>query len=153
DAWRAMAWATDRLTSYNVRDKIYKLASVMGADNVEEMYLRLVSHWKRPTAIVPGAREPRCAVTDPSSWAGLRSPTSRVMCLDLVSYLPDDILVKLDRASMGVSLEARVPFLDHRVVELAWRIPLSIDLRHTSGKWPLRQVLKRYVPPAITERP
>ncbi len=89
----------------------------------------------------------------PTQWADLPDFPHRMMYFDMMIYLPDDILVKVDRASMGVSLEARVPFLDHRVVEFAWQIPLSMKIRKGQGKWLLRQLLYRYVPKALVERP
>ena len=76
-----------------------------------------------------------------------------MMFLDTVSFLPDDILVKVDRASMAVSLESRVPYLDHRVVEFAWKMPAHFRIRNRQGKWILRQILSKYVPPAVVERP
>ncbi len=137
----------------NPGDKLHKLAEVLDADHAEALYLRLVSHWKEPAALVPGAAEPATLLTDRAAWADLPDFTQRMMFLDTVTYLPDDILTKLDRATMAVSLEARVPLLDHRVVEFAWRLPLALKIRRGQGKWLLRQVLDRYVPRALVERP
>jgi asparagine synthase (glutamine-hydrolysing) len=137
----------------NPGDKLHKLAEVLAVESPETMYKGLVSHWKEPEAIVVNSSEPLTALTNPQGWANLPDFTQRMMYLDTVSYLPDDILVKVDRATMGVSLEARVPLLDHRVVELAWQIPLSMKIRNGQGKWLLRQVLYKYVPPHLIERP
>ncbi len=134
-------------------DKLHKLAGIVGMRNPEEMYLRLVSHWPDPEAVVRGAREPVTILNDRNNPIDLADFTQRMMYLDTVTYLPDDILVKVDRAAMGVSLETRVPLLDHRVVEFAWRLPLDMKIRDGQGKWLLRQVLYRYVPRTLMERP
>lgn len=134
-------------------DKLHKLAEVLAVDNAEELYQGLISHWKRPEDLVLGACEPETAITDRSRWATLPGFAQRMMYLDLVTYLPDDILTKVDRASMAISLEARVPLLDHRVVAFAARVPLSMKIKQGQGKWLLRQVLYRYVPRELIERP
>jgi len=133
--------------------KLRELAKNLAVDHPELMYHRLVSHWPAPNALVLGASEPLTSLTDASQWARLPDFRQRMMYLDLVTYLPDDILAKVDRASMGVSLEARVPLLDHRVVEFAWRLPLSLKVRNGQRKWLLRQVLYKYVPASLIERP
>jgi len=120
----------------------------------EAIYRMMLSHWQNPEEVVKDSCEPLTPVTDPMLWAELDHFTHRMMFIDLISYLPDDILVKVDRASMGVSLEARVPFLDnHKVVEFAWRLPLNMKVRDGQSKWILRQVLNRYVPRILMERP
>ncbi|HEY0336221.1 MAG TPA: asparagine synthase (glutamine-hydrolyzing) [Burkholderiales bacterium] len=134
-------------------DRMHKLASVLGVRTPDALYHGLVSHWPQPESIVYGSHEAPTALTDQSQWARLADFTQRMMYLDAVTYLPDDILVKVDRATMAVSLEARVPLLDHRVVEFAWRVPLSRKSRNEQGKWLLRQVLYRYVPQALIDRP
>jgi len=135
-------------------EKVHKLASVLTQASLDDVYLRLVSLWPDPGVLVPGAREPRTPLTDGgASLQGMADPLARMSFLDLVTYLPDDILVKVDRAAMAVSLETRVPLLDHRLVEFAWRIPLEYKVRAGRGKHLLRAVLERYVPRRLFERP
>lgn len=134
-------------------DKLHKLAEALTVEHPEAMYRNLVSIWKSPTEVVLHSQEPETILTDQKRWAVLPDFVQRMMYLDLVTYLPDDILVKVDRAAMGVSLETRVPYLDHRVVEFAWRIPLGLKIRHGQGKWLMRQVLYKYVPSTLIERP
>jgi len=134
-------------------DKVQKLAEVLPVKNPEELYKVLVSHWKRPTDLVLGAHEPPAVFNDVFQSASLTDFSQQMMFLDLVTYLPDDILAKVDRASMGVSLEARVPLLDHGVVEFAARLPLNMKIREGQGKWILRQILYKYVPKRLLERP
>lgn len=133
-------------------DKLHKLAGILSCSVPEEMYLGLMSHWD-PGSVVQGASEPTTALTDGSFWADLPEFTERMMFIDSISYLPDDILVKVDRASMAVSLEARVPLLDHRIAEFAWSLPMNMKLKDGEGKWILRQMLYNYVPKQLMERP
>lgn len=141
------------LAQTNIGDKLFKGAGVLNAGSAADLYLKLVSQWDNPTTLVLGAVEPQTVVTDSSQHPDISDFVSSMMALDLMTYLPDDILVKVDRAAMGVSLETRVPFLDHRLVEFAWSLPLSYKLRDGVGKWPLRQVLYRHVPRSLIERP
>jgi asparagine synthase (glutamine-hydrolysing) len=143
----------EKLKQRHPGEKLHKVADFLQIDNPERLYLQLVSHWKAPNSIVLEGSEPTSNFTNHTQWSNLPDFPQRMMYLDTVTYLPDDILVKLDRASMGVSLEARVPFLDHRVVEFAWQLPLSMKIRDGQGKWLLRQLLHRYVPKALVERP
>lgn len=135
-------------------EKIRKVSEILSAGNPEAVYLDLISHWKDPSAVVRGALEPPTLLTCQDARARFPDLASWMMYTDLVTYLPDDILVKVDRASMGNSLEARVPYLDdHRVVEFAWRLPMKMKIRDGKGKWLLRQVLYQYVPERMLERP
>ncbi len=117
------------------------------------MYLSLISHWKDPASLILRSTEPQSLVADLKQYRDLPDITRQMMYLDTVTYLPDDLLVKLDRASMSVSLEARLPMLDHQLVEFAWKLPLSLKIRHGQGKWVLRQVLDKYLPRKLVERP
>jgi len=137
----------------NFGDKLHKGARVMTSRSTDELYLGLISHWHDPTSVVvDGYKRSSLLSVDTSAINGL-DDVQRMMLLDMLIYMPDDILTKVDRAAMGVSLETRVPFLDHRVVELAWRLPQSMKLRDGETKWALRQVLYRHVPKALIERP
>lgn len=146
-------WLPARLRYANPGDKLHKAAEILAVRSPEEIYLGLVSHWKNPEQLVPDGHEPPTLLTDPAYRSGLPDFEHRMMYLDTVTYLPDDILTKVDRAAMSVSLETRVPLLDHRVVEFAWTLPLTMKIRHGQGKWLLRQVLYRHVPQAMMERP
>ena len=152
--WNRMSRVlSSRLQEQFTGDRLHKLVELFPASSPEEFYQTLISHWKRPSDLVIGATEPPIVLTDHSACQNFADFEHRMMYLDTISYLPDDILVKVDRAAMGVSLETRMPFLDHRVVEFAWRLPLSMKIRHGQGKWILRELLHKYVPAALIERP
>jgi asparagine synthase (glutamine-hydrolysing) len=156
--WNRFLAAALRLSPGHFRypdagEKLHKLAPVLGARGPDDVYLGLRSQWDRPSSVVLAGAEPPIATTDNAQWASLPDFTQRMMFLDLIGYLPDDILVKVDRAAMGVSLETRVPMLDHEVVEFAWRVPLAMKIRDGQGKWLLRQVLYKLVPRELIERP
>lgn len=148
-----MAFLPANLRVEHLADRLPKLAAVLTHPGGEAFYRELVSHWSQPEQLVKGAREPDTALSRPDLLPQLPGLRERMMYLDMISYLPDDILTKVDRASMAVSLEARVPLLDHRLVEFAWRIPQKYKYRDGQGKWILRQVLHRYVPKELMDRP
>jgi asparagine synthase (glutamine-hydrolysing) len=133
-------------------DKLLKLMEILPATTPEQMYRLLTSMWKQPNGVVLQGLEP-ALISDSGVSDVVRDSTLGMMLSDTITYLPDDILVKLDRASMAVSLESRVPFLDHRLVEYAWRIPLSLKIDKNIGKIVLRRILHKLVPPALVDRP
>jgi asparagine synthase (glutamine-hydrolysing) len=137
----------------NPADKFAKVARVLASDGAEEAYLALVSHWDEPGSVVRGAQDAQSLASRPELWPVLGGVTEQVLWLDLVGYLPDDILTKLDRAAMACSLETRVPFLDRQVLDLAWRLPMSAKLHGGVTKKVLRTVLHRHVPAALVDRP
>lgn len=136
----------------NPGHKIHKTAGIASAQTPDELYRLSMTHWPDPAAIT-GVPEHPTVLTTPSAWPLFENPVLRMMYFDLVTELPDDILVKVDRATMAVSLESRAPFLDHRVLEFAWRIPLHQKVRDGQGKWILRELLYRYVPQSLIDRP
>jgi asparagine synthase (glutamine-hydrolysing) len=157
-AWNGIARILDplipkRYKQVQVGDKVHKLAAVLGASGPDDMYLRLVSQWNRPQEVVLGCAEPETPFSESKKKTALADFRHRMMLLDALVYLPDDILVKVDRASMGVGLESRIPMLDHRLFEFAWSLPLSMKMRKGQNKWILRQVLDRYVPHELIDRP
>jgi asparagine synthase (glutamine-hydrolysing) len=153
DKWSALlAVLPSRLRPPQAGDKVHKVATVLRLDSPDAVYRRLVSHWE-PADVVPGAHEPEGLLDDATVLKDFPDLLSRMQFLDLVTYLPDDILTKVDRASMAVALEARVPLIDHRVVEFCWRLPPAVKVRGGVSKWILRQVLYRHVPPELIERP
>ena len=134
-------------------ERIQKGAEVLAARNCGELYQMLVSHWQCPEALVLNGREPESPLNNIADLDKLGSAVEQMMAFDMLTYLPNDILTKVDRAAMRVSLETRVPFLDHRVVEFAWSLPYRYKIKDGESKWILRQLLYKHVPRKLVERP
>jgi asparagine synthase (glutamine-hydrolysing) len=150
---RAADRSPGRATIRNAGDKMQKLGALLGAATSSERYRAFTSQWPDPAELVVGGSEPHTLLNDAARWPPGLDATELMVFLDTAVSLPDDMLTKVDRASMGASLEARVPLLDHRVVELAWRLPLEMRIRGREGKWVLRRVLDGYVPDRLVSRP
>ncbi len=150
---KSIAMLSSQSSRYGSGHRLYRAGQVLDSSTVEDLYREFVSHWSDPADLVIGGQEP------PTFLTGLRSDLSgldiveRMMALDLITYLPDDILVKVDRSAMAVSLETRVPMLDHRVVEFAWGLPQVLKQSGGVGKWVLKEVLSQYVPQRLIDRP
>jgi asparagine synthase (glutamine-hydrolysing) len=140
-------------------DKIHKTARrLKTVYSIDDLYKNLVSEWPNPEQLVIDSSATSSdyivkILDEALPLKGMKNPESRMMYWDVMTYMTDDILCKVDRAAMGVSLETRVPFLDHRVAELAWQIPLQMKIHNGQGKWPLREILYKRVPKSLIERP
>lgn len=135
-------------------DKAHKLGQrLSGVNSIDDFYASLVSEWQDAENLVLGHPASTSFLDTRERWPRLDDEAARMMALDALSYLPDDILVKVDRAAMAVSLESRAPFLDHDLVAFAWRLPMNFKIRNGQGKWLLRGLLNRYIPKALTDRP
>jgi asparagine synthase (glutamine-hydrolysing) len=153
DRWsRLLSFLPARMRPFPIGDTLHKLATVLGLPDANAIYRRLATHWE-PAEVMPGVEELRGILWDRELAKEIPGFLEQMQLMDLVTYLPDDILTKVDRASMAVALEARVPLLDHRVVEFAWRLPQTAKIRRGSPKWLLRQVLCRHVPKHLIDRP
>ncbi|PPC89513.1 MAG: asparagine synthase (glutamine-hydrolyzing) [Methylobacter sp.] len=155
DKWNALARmlpVNKSVPPVNWGDKLHKGADLLSNQTVDELYSHFITHWMDTTSLVIDGSSPPALINEVPALPALND-IQRMMALDCMTYLPDSILVKVDRAAMAVALETRVPFLDHRVVEFAWQLPQSLKLRDHQSKWILRQILYRHVPKALIERP
>lgn len=153
DIDRLQRWMPERRRLPEMGIKLEKLAGVLQARSGLELYRELASLGKTRVPSAAGADAPGMLLDQAGELPALPGLCEQMMYLDMMTYLPDDILTKVDRASMAVSLEARVPLLDHRLVEFAWRVPTEYKVHDGQGKWLLRQVLYRYVPQTMMDRP
>jgi asparagine synthase (glutamine-hydrolysing) len=157
-AHRAAGGLLPRVAGQRAGEQVHKLANLMTAASTGDMYRSLLSAWQQPQHLVrggPAGDDPNSRILDQKLASGgvEGQLLDQMMLADQMNYLPDDLLAKVDRASMAVSLEVRAPLLDHRVAEHSWRLPRTLKVRGSVGKWILRQVLYRHVPQAIVERP
>ena len=135
-------------------EKVHKLGlRLNNANSIDDLYAALVTEWPAPQNVVLGGRIPENRIDDRSRWPRLTDPAARMMALDSLTYLPGNILTKADRASMAVSLETRAPLVDRDAIEFAWSLPISMKLRANRGKWLLRELLYRFVPRDLVDRP
>jgi asparagine synthase (glutamine-hydrolysing) len=148
---RIIAPVSNKKIWNNLANNVAKLAGVLAVDDSARLYEHFTTHWSDPSALVIDGSE--FHMQSGGSAIQLDSIVEKMMALDTLSYLPDDILAKVDRAAMAASLETRVPFLDHNVIEFAWSLPLEMKIRNGQGKWILRQVLERYIPKELIDRP
>lgn len=145
--------AAQLLSGLPMPDKLAKLLSVFPARTREDFYLLLISHWQYPEQIVIGAKSLPTLISSAENWPLTDNFEHWIMAVDAGQSMIDDVLVKVERAATANALEVRIPMLDHRVVELAWQLPLNMKIRDGVGKWPLREVLYRHVPRELIERP
>jgi asparagine synthase (glutamine-hydrolysing) len=137
----------------DIAEKVGRAALILQASTPQSMYSIVMSYWTNPAQVVLGASEPPMLLSSTTDWPKLDEFIHQMMYVDTLTYLSDDILTKVDRATMGVSLETRIPLLDHRIVEFAWQLPLSLKARNGKSKWLIRQVLSKYLPGTMFERP
>ena len=157
EAWTRMVGLGSRLLPHRWRepragDKLHRIAALLDS-SPEGIYRTLVSHWAAPADLVIDGSEPGSQLSEMMAQGSSRRFEENMMFWDFMTYLPGDILVKVDRAAMAVSLETRMPMLDHRVIEFAWSLPLNLRVHNGSGKWLLKELLSRYVPRTLTDRP
>jgi asparagine synthase (glutamine-hydrolysing) len=157
-AWDRFGAVADRLLPRSLRlarlgEKIHKGAPMLRSDSLEQLYDAMLSQWRERADLVVGAPSAGAATSLFDPRLETLSGVERMMAQDMIFYLPDDILVKVDRAAMAVSLETRVPLLDPEVVEFAWRLPIDMKIRNGTTKWPLRELLYRHVPRPLIDRP
>lgn len=154
DRWDRVLGLTPLPRRFGVSgDRLHKLAGLFALPDRGALYHAVNSHWRNPAEVVIDGHEPVTALTDTTTQPKVEGYVAQMMALDTVAYLPDDILVKVDRSAMAVSLECRAPLLHHEVLEFAWCIPPAMRMRGLQGKQPLRRVLHRHVPDDLIDRP